>query len=96
MALTAPLFMGAYLPEDAPTAFLVDVQPEQWPGVRDVLEEGGAEAIAQDGIAMDTLSMGMSDDFPAAILEGATIVRIGTALFGPRDDRSAANGSDHE
>ena len=55
-----------------------------------------AEAIAQDGIAMDTLSMGMSDDYRAAILEGATIVRIGTALFGPRDDRSAANGSDHE
>ena len=33
---------------------------------------------------MDTLSMGMSDDLEAAILEGATIVRIGTALFGPR------------
>lgn len=34
---------------------------------------------------LDTLSMGMSDDMNAAILEGATIVRIGTALFGPRD-----------
>ncbi|MBR9867633.1 MAG: YggS family pyridoxal phosphate-dependent enzyme [Oceanospirillales bacterium] len=34
---------------------------------------------------LDTLSMGMSDDMDAAILEGATIVRIGTALFGPRD-----------
>ena len=33
---------------------------------------------------MDTLSMGMSDDFPVAIAEGATLVRIGTALFGPR------------
>ena len=44
-----------------------------------------AEAIARDGIAMDTLSMGMSDDFRAAIMEGATIVRIGTAVFGPRD-----------
>lgn len=32
----------------------------------------------------DTLSMGMSGDFEAAILEGATIVRIGTLLFGPR------------
>lgn len=30
------------------------------------------------------LSMGMSDDYPLAILEGATIIRIGTALFGPR------------
>ncbi|MAA75075.1 MAG: YggS family pyridoxal phosphate-dependent enzyme [Salinisphaeraceae bacterium] len=34
---------------------------------------------------LDTLSMGMSDDFPAAIAEGATIVRIGTAIFGPRE-----------
>ena len=33
----------------------------------------------------DTLSMGMSSDFEAAILEGATIVRIGTAIYGPRD-----------
>ena len=36
------------------------------------------------GAALDTLSMGMSDDFREAILEGATMVRIGTALFGPR------------
>jgi pyridoxal phosphate enzyme (YggS family) len=36
------------------------------------------------GGALDTLSMGMSDDFEAAILEGATIVRLGTVLFGPR------------
>ncbi len=34
---------------------------------------------------IDTLSMGMSDDFPLAIAEGATMVRIGTALFGPRN-----------
>lgn len=33
---------------------------------------------------LDTLSMGMSDDFELAITEGATLVRIGTALFGPR------------
>ncbi|MCB1838581.1 MAG: alanine racemase, partial [Alcanivoracaceae bacterium] len=33
---------------------------------------------------LDTLSMGMSDDFDVAIAEGATQVRIGTALFGPR------------
>ncbi|MFO1506327.1 MAG: YggS family pyridoxal phosphate-dependent enzyme [Lysobacterales bacterium] len=36
---------------------------------------------------IDTLSMGMSDDFELAIAEGATMVRIGTALFGPRDHR---------
>lgn len=34
--------------------------------------------------ALDTLSMGMSDDFEVAIAEGATLVRLGTALFGPR------------
>ncbi len=36
------------------------------------------------GLPLDTLSMGTSGDFEAAILEGATIVRIGTALLGPR------------
>jgi PLP dependent protein len=37
------------------------------------------------GLALDTLSMGMSGDFREAIIEGATQVRIGTALFGPRN-----------
>ncbi|WP_017925112.1 YggS family pyridoxal phosphate-dependent enzyme [Thioalkalivibrio sp. HL-Eb18] len=37
------------------------------------------------GHKLDTLSMGMSADLEAAILEGATLVRIGTALFGPRN-----------
>jgi hypothetical protein len=37
------------------------------------------------GIPVDTLSMGMSDDLEAAILEGATLVRVGTAIFGKRD-----------
>jgi uncharacterized pyridoxal phosphate-containing UPF0001 family protein len=41
-------------------------------------------ALQQDGLALDTLSMGMSDDLEAAIAEGATMVRIGTAVFGPR------------
>jgi PLP dependent protein len=36
------------------------------------------------GLKLDTLSMGMSGDFESAIAEGATLVRIGTALFGPR------------
>ena len=43
-----------------------------------------AESLRSSGIATDTLSMGMSGDYRAAILEGATIVRIGTALFGER------------
>jgi pyridoxal phosphate enzyme (YggS family) len=42
------------------------------------------EQLKQQGFALDTLSMGMSDDFVAAIAEGATIVRIGTAIFGKR------------
>jgi pyridoxal phosphate enzyme (YggS family) len=37
------------------------------------------------GLDCDTLSMGMSDDLEAAIAEGATIVRVGTAIFGARD-----------
>jgi pyridoxal phosphate enzyme (YggS family) len=43
------------------------------------------EALNAAGATLDTLSMGMSGDFESAILEGATVVRIGTALFGPRD-----------
>jgi PLP dependent protein len=42
------------------------------------------ERLNQAGMKLDTLSMGMSGDLEAAVLEGATIVRIGTALFGPR------------
>jgi PLP dependent protein len=43
------------------------------------------EKLKSQGIEMDTLSIGMSEDFPAAIAEGATIVRIGSAIFGPRN-----------
>ena len=41
--------------------------------------------LNEHGHRLDTLSMGTSADFPAAIAEGATIVRVGTAIFGPRD-----------
>jgi PLP dependent protein len=41
-------------------------------------------ALQQQGFELDTLSIGMSDDYVAAIQEGATIVRIGSALFGLR------------
>lgn len=44
------------------------------------------------GFALDTLSMGMSGDFEAAIAEGATWVRIGAALFGPRPAAAASGG----
>lgn len=42
------------------------------------------ETLRSRGLLLDHLSMGTSADYPAAIAEGATIVRIGTALFGPR------------
>jgi PLP dependent protein len=41
-------------------------------------------ALNAAGHALDTLSMGMSNDLEAAVLEGATLVRVGTAVFGPR------------
>ncbi|MDR2875838.1 MAG: YggS family pyridoxal phosphate-dependent enzyme [Methylobacillus sp.] len=44
-------------------------------------------ALNAAGHALDTLSMGMSEDFTIAIAEGATIVRIGTAIFGARVTR---------
>ncbi len=46
-------------------------------------------ALVATGLALDTLSMGMSDDLEAAIAEGATMVRVGTAIFGPRHRVSA-------
>jgi hypothetical protein len=42
------------------------------------------EQLNNRGFELDTLSMGMSNDLEAAIAEGATLVRIGTAIFGPR------------
>ncbi len=42
------------------------------------------EQLNTQGYNLDTLSMGMSSDLEAAITEGATLVRIGTAIFGPR------------
>lgn len=43
------------------------------------------EGLATEGHAVDTLSMGMSDDLESAVAEGATIVRVGTAIFGARE-----------
>ncbi len=48
------------------------------------------EALRASGLDLDTLSMGMSDDLEAAIAEGATIVRVGTAIFGARPGPSTA------
>lgn len=47
------------------------------------------EGLRASGLALDTLSMGMSDDLEAAIAEGSTLVRVGTAIFGTRTPASA-------
>lgn len=57
----------------------VDRQRAQFRVLADLLRAARAR-----GLDLDTLSMGMSDDMEAAILEGATIIRIGTAIFGRR------------
>ena len=57
----------------------LDAQRAPFRELRLLLEQLNAE-----GLACDTLSMGMSGDLEAAILEGATIVRVGTAIFGTR------------
>jgi pyridoxal phosphate enzyme (YggS family) len=43
------------------------------------------DRLNEHGAGLDTLSMGTTADFEAAILEGSTLVRVGTAIFGPRD-----------
>jgi len=57
----------------------VSVQRSRFARLRGMFEE-----LRQGGLPVDTLSMGMSDDMEAAIAEGSTMVRIGTAIFGPR------------
>jgi pyridoxal phosphate enzyme (YggS family) len=58
----------------------VSLQRRRFRGLRLLLQQLNAA-----GFALDTLSMGMSQDLEAAIMEGATIVRVGTAIFGERD-----------
>jgi len=64
-----------------PTADLAQ-QRGQCRILRELLED-----LARQGLALDTLSMGMSDDLEAAIAEGATMVRVGRAIFGERARR---------
>ncbi len=52
------------------------------------------DALVSAGVALDTLSMGMSDDLEAAIAEGATLVRVGTAIFGPRPKTLATGNTE--
>ena len=64
------------IPEPTPDAQL---QQRRFRMLRELKDE-----LARAGIALDTLSMGMSADLEAAIAEGATMVRVGTAIFGER------------
>jgi pyridoxal phosphate enzyme (YggS family) len=56
----------------------------RYAAVRQVFEKLKAE------FGLDTLSMGMSDDLEIAIAEGSTMVRVGTAIFGQRKEKTAA------
>ena len=47
------------------------------------------DELNQSGLTLDTLSMGMSDDIEMAIAAGSTMVRVGTAIFGPRNKPQA-------
>jgi len=64
----------------------VERQRHQFRSLRELFD-----AARAGGLALDTLSMGMSADLEAAVAEGATLVRIGTALFGER-----TSTTDHE
>jgi PLP dependent protein len=63
-----------------------DEQRTQFRVLHDLLEASKA-----GGLVMDTLSMGMSMDLEAAILEGATLVRVGSAVFGHRRNNAMAS-----
>lgn len=69
----------------APVKELAD-QRAQFKIVHDAFKQ-----MIANGFALDTLSIGMSDDYIAAIYEGATIVRIGSALFGARPNNKDLN-----
>jgi hypothetical protein len=66
----------------APTEDLA-LQRRQFAALRALLD-----TLLQDGLPLDTLSMGMSADYTSAIAEGATMVRIGTAIFGARPTKN--------
>src|SRR6266852_3317435 len=64
----------------APFTDDVDVQRQAFRGLR-VLRDRIKE---EEGLWLGSLSMGMSGDYATAVAEGATVIRLGTALFGPR------------
>lgn len=77
LAVQGLMCIGTFFPAEAPEA----ERRSEFIALRNIRDDLQASL----GIALPELSMGMSDDFELAVEEGATIVRIGTALFGPRD-----------
>src|SRR3989475_1957249 len=67
----------------APLTDDVDVQRRSFGGLRRL-----RDALQEDGLWLPTLSMGMSADYATAVEEGATMIRFGTAPFGPRQPRA--------
>jgi pyridoxal phosphate enzyme (YggS family) len=65
------------IPEPTPD---IALQRKRFHQVRELFDE-----MNEAGLGMDTLSMGMSDDMESAIAEGATMIRVGTAIFGSRN-----------
>jgi len=64
----------------APLTDDVDVQRRTFGGLRRL-----RDALQEDGLWLPALSMGMSADYATAVEEGTTMIRLGTALFGPRE-----------
>ncbi len=86
--LPAMLFEAAKYPNIAVRGLMtmapqgnLDVARECFAKLRDLLEVANREYVAPDGLAMSELSMGMSEDWHCAIAQGATIIRIGRAIF---------------
>jgi hypothetical protein len=78
VGLLPRLSLRGFMGIAAPTVNVAQ-QRAQFRRLREMLAAARAE-----GLMLDTLSMGMSADLEAAVAEGATLVRIGSALFGPR------------
>src|SRR5438132_876939 len=64
----------------APFTDARDVQRRTFRGLREL-----RDALQEEGLWLPTLSMGMSADYGTAVEEGATVIRLGTVLFGPRE-----------
>jgi len=74
----------------APFTDVADVQRRTFRGLRtlrDALQE-------EEALWLPTLSMGMSADYALAVEEGATVIRLGTVLFGPRETGAVAEGAE--